>query len=235
MNNKVWLYLFFIDLLVELLAIANNWSSVGMVTKPLLMTTLAAWFLFSSNGYSAIRYYTIFALFFSWLGDILLMMEEKDPMYFIAGLSSFLAAHIIYIFFFLRVRKSMPDKKPWNIFLISAVAVYTIALFFLLNPHLGNLKIPVLAYAIIISVMLVCAMHTFSLNNKRAAYWWLTGAVLFITSDSLLAFNKFYHHFPIAGFAIMSTYGLAQFAIANGSLQYLAMVKFSPASVQPYN
>ena len=234
MNSKVWLYLFFIDLLVELLAIANNWNSMGLVTKPLLIATLAAWFLFSSNDYSAIRYYIVFALFFSWLGDILLMMEEKDPMYFIAGLGSFLAAHIIYIFFFFRVRKRMPDKKPWNIFLISAVGLYTISLFFLLNPHLGDLKIPVLAYAIIISVMLVCAMHTFSFNNKRAAYWWLRGAVLFVTSDSLLAFNKFYHHFPMAGIAIMLTYGLAQFAIVNGSLQYLAMVKVSPASVQAY-
>jgi uncharacterized membrane protein YhhN len=234
MSNKVWIYLFFLDFFLELLATANNWNGLGLFTKPLLMPALAVWFLFSSKDHSVSRYYIVFALLFSWIGDILLMMEDKGPLYFIAGLVSFLAAHIIYIFFFLRARKSMPDKKPWNFFLMASVGLYAAAFFSLLYPYLGNLKLPVLVYALTISVMLICALHTVTLNNKITAYWWLSGAILFILSDSLLAFNKYYSHFPVAGLAIMLTYGLAQFAIVNGTLKYLAAVKDSPVSVQPY-
>jgi uncharacterized membrane protein YhhN len=46
--------------------------------------------------------------------------------------------------------------------------------------------------------------------------------LLFVISDSLLALNKFYHAFTAVGIYIMLTYGLAQFAITKGSLQYLA-------------
>ncbi len=231
MNRKPLLYLFFIDFLLELLSTTNNLNSLGQFSKPLLMPALAVWFLFSSYGFSTTRYYILFALLFSWLGDLLLMMEDKNPVYFIAGLVSFLIAHIIYIFFFLSIRKTEKIKKPWNIFRIAAVALYTTAFYFLLYSHLSDLKIPVLVYAIIISVMLITAMHT-SFKPLRTAQWWLIGAALFVTSDSLLAYNKFYEHFPLAGFFIMLTYGLAQFAIVNGSLQYLAAVKATPVNVQ---
>jgi uncharacterized membrane protein YhhN len=222
MKSKSWLYLFFADLLLELIAVANNWISIRFFTKPLLAAVLLTWFLFSSRGYLLIRYYIVAALFFSWSGDVLLLMEEKAAIYFIAGLSSFLLAHIIYILFFLRVRNREPDKKPWNIFIIIAVGIYAAVLFLFLNPHLGNLKIPVLAYTIVISAMLICAIHSFNISNKKAAYWCITGATLFVVSDSILAINKFYHHYPLEDIAIMFTYGLAQFAIANGCLQYLA-------------
>jgi uncharacterized membrane protein YhhN len=230
MNSKGWLYLFFTDLFFDLLATANDWQVLRFVTKPMLIALLLVWFLFRSDGFSSIRYYMIFALLFSWMGDVILLLEEKSPSYFIAGLGSFLLAHIIYIFFFLRVRKTRAPDNPWNIFIVAPVGLYTVVFFFLLKPQLGNLKIPVLVYAIIISVMLICAIQTFSLKNKRIAYWWVMGAVLFVISDSLLAFNKFYHPFTLAGPATMFTYGLAQFAIVNGSLQYLAALKVSPAA-----
>jgi uncharacterized membrane protein YhhN len=37
------------------------------------------------------------ALFFSWLGDVFLMFVFKHELFFLAGLGSFLVAHIIYI------------------------------------------------------------------------------------------------------------------------------------------
>ena len=49
----------------------------------------------------------------------------------------------------------------------------------------------------------------------------MAGALLFVISDSVLAINKFYHPFEIAGIIIMLTYGLAQFFIAEGAIQYI--------------
>jgi uncharacterized membrane protein YhhN len=225
MNSKGWLYLFFADFLLELVAIANDWVSIRFFTKPLLVAVLAVWFLFSSQGSVALRYYIVAALFFSWMGDVFLLMEEKNPVYFMPGLGSFLLAHIIYILFFLRVRNRQQNKKGWNVFVITAVSAYSAALFFFLQPYLGALKIPVLSYAIVLSFMFICAVHAFSTPNKKAAYGCITGAALFVVSDSILSIQKFYHPWPASGIAIMITYGLAQFAIANGSLQYLANTK----------
>jgi uncharacterized membrane protein YhhN len=228
MNSKGWLYLFFTGLLLELVAIANHWTGIRYFTKPLLVAVLIVWFLVKSVTYSSLKYYIAIALFFSWLGDVFLLMEEKDAAYFIPGLGSFLLAHIIYILFFLRVRNSQQVKKAWNFFVIAVVSVYTAALFFFLQPNLGALKLPVLSYAIILSFMFVCAVHAFAIPNKKAGYWCIIGAALFVISDSILAIHKFYRPFQGTGIAIMFTYGLAQFAIANGSLQYLANTKRGP-------
>jgi uncharacterized membrane protein YhhN len=47
----------------------------------------------------------------------------------------------------------------------------------------------------------------------------LVGALFFIASDSILAFNKFYEPIPYASFLIMITYLAAQFCIVWGILK----------------
>ena len=49
----------------------------------------------------------------------------------------------------------------------------------------------------------------------------LIGAIFFMLSDTLLAFNKFTNPLPLAGFLIMSTYIVAQYLIAEGSIEQL--------------
>jgi len=49
----------------------------------------------------------------------------------------------------------------------------------------------------------------------------MTGAGLFVISDSVLAINKFYQPFEAAGILIMLTYGLAQFFIIKGAIKYI--------------
>jgi hypothetical protein len=44
-----------------------------------------------------------------------------------------------------------------------------------------------------------------------------TGALFFMLSDSLLAINKFYRPFPLAGFLIMLSYIVAQYLIVIGT------------------
>ena len=47
-----------------------------------------------------------------------------------------------------------------------------------------------------------------------------TGAALFMTSDSLLALNKFYSPIGMGGFLIMLTYCSAQYLIVEGALRH---------------
>ena len=49
----------------------------------------------------------------------------------------------------------------------------------------------------------------------------MTGALLFVISDSSLAINKFYIPFEYAGIIIMLTYALAQLFIIEGASRYI--------------
>src|SRR5664279_3262515 len=145
-----------------------------LFTKPLLMIILLAWVIVTSSKYLPLRNYIAAALFFSWLGDVFLLMEERISFGFILGLACFLAAHVMYILFFLQLRKKQLLPKPWNPFIITAVIIYAASLFIFLYPHIGNLKIPVAIYALTISVMLVTAAHAFSQYKQYAAIFCIT-------------------------------------------------------------
>ncbi len=219
MKVRGWLYLFFLVLTLELFFICTHWAALRFVSKPLLIATLLAWFI-AATPKGRGRWVVILALLLSWLGDVFLMLEDKNPDFFIAGLSSFLLAHLTYIFFFWQVRKQNTTPLPINIITIIAISIYAVALFFFLSPGVGALKTPVLIYAVTISTMLVMAIHTTSPATKNWAYWFIAGALLFVCSDSLLAINKFYQPFTTAGFLIMLTYALAQLLIITGAIKY---------------
>lgn len=227
MKNTGWLYLFIADFILEMLAITGHWSALGIVTKPMLMALLLVWFLSVTYKRATIRYWVVLALVFSWLGDVFLMIPETANNYFIAGLGSFLIAHILYIIFFLRIRKRENPAQRWLIPVILLVAAYSLSLLFFLLPTLGPLKIPVAFYALTISVMLLMAIHAVSISKGPTAYWFTAGALLFVLSDSLLAIAKFHTTFTGSDIGIMTTYGLAQFAIVNGARQYILQTKQS--------
>jgi uncharacterized membrane protein YhhN len=69
--------------------------------------------------------------------------------------------------------------------------------------------------------MFMLAMHMLYAGNKKAGWWMLVGALLFVISDSLLAIDKFYQPLPFAGVLIILTYGLAQLFITTGAISYI--------------
>ena len=154
-----------------------------------------------------------YALTFSWLGDILLLFVFKDNLFFILGLVSFLIAHIFYVFLFLKELKKAGGKFHVKQPGLTLIALYIIAFYALLGPRLGDMQIPVIVYALIISFMLYVAYLLYPFWSKPSSLLLLTGALSFVISDSLLAINKFFAPFPNAGFFIMVTYLFAQWAL----------------------
>jgi uncharacterized membrane protein YhhN len=217
--QKRYSYLFWLLALLDLVGIAAGIQSLHFVAKPLLMPALLLLLAFTWNG-SPGKHLLMAGLFFSWIGDVLLMLEDRDPLFFIFGLASFLTTHILYIIYFLRIRSanaSMLKRQPLYIALVLA---YGISLVWQLYPYLGDLEIPVIVYAAVICSMLLCSIHIFPKVNKRAAlYFWL-GATSFVVSDSLLAINKFYQPFAYAGVLIMLTYCAAQYFIVRGYIEH---------------
>jgi uncharacterized membrane protein YhhN len=162
---------------------------------------------------------TLAALFFSLGGDVLLLFQSpSQPNFFIYGLVSFLIAHIFYIIVFNIIRKR--NEMAIKPILLLPIALYYAGLIYLLFPHLGALQIPVMVYGIVISTMLFIGLHL--LYKKNAANQSIViGAILFISSDSLLAIDKFYQPFSFAGILIMLTYAMAQYFIVKGMIYYL--------------
>jgi uncharacterized membrane protein YhhN len=147
------------------------------------------------------------------------MFEQQRPVFFLLGLSAFLLAQVCYIFFFHGIR--MREYIRGNELLLLLVLVYYAILISILSPLLGKMKLPVQIYGVVLSFMWMLAMHTILGKNKRAGLWMIIGATLFVTSDSLLAFNKFYARFEYAEIMTMLTYGLGQLFIVYGGVIYL--------------
>jgi len=220
MKKAIWIVLFASVLLVDLVAVYSNNESLRFITKPLLVPLLAIYLLRQTNSVtSSLKVWVFLALFFSWVGDILLLFEEKGPNFFLLGLSAFLLAQVFYIVFFHNIR--MREYIRGNALLLLLVIVYYSILISVLSPYLGNMKLPVRIYGVVLSFMLMLAMHTMLGKNKKAALWMMIGAILFVASDSFLAFNKFFAPFDNAGLIIMLTYGLAQLFITEGAVRYI--------------
>ena len=218
--KKILLIGFAVALMADLIGIYLKNDLLVYVAKPLIVITLILYFLSATwrfeNGLMKI---ISMALTFSWLGDVVLMFESFDKRVFFIGLLAFLFAHLIYIRFFSIVRIGERIKLKTGLVLL--VVVYYSGLIYLLFNDLHEMKIPVLVYGIVISIMFLLALHMLFIKNKEAGKLMMLGALLFIASDSILAINKFYEPFEYAGIAIMLTYGIAQLLITLGAVTYI--------------
>lgn len=211
--------IFFVIAIVHLAAILLHQDELRSISKPLLLPVLALT-VYASTSAGKQRGVFLVALVFSFLGDVLLMFEHLNALYFIFGLVSFLIAHLLYILFFMRIRKQDPAGSQVSIIVIAFVIAYGLSLVLFLWPSLGDLKIPVAIYAMVICSMLLSSVAVLKLVSLSAAKDFLTGALLFVASDSILALNKFYQPFPWAAVLIMLTYILAQYFLTRGFIHY---------------
>ncbi|WP_281239419.1 lysoplasmalogenase [Flavobacterium praedii] len=218
MKNQNLLKTYIIFTLLYLIILYFDLEGFDWYMKPLLLPILMATVAVSSSFPT--KKFLLTALTFSWIGDIILLFADKGELYFIFGLVAFLLSHLVYIILFSKQQNTRTiDNKI--IFWIGVLAILTYFVFMIntLFPKLGPLKIPVLVYAIVITTMLFFA---FKGNLKWAIpanNYILIGAIVFVSSDSILAFNKFYAPIAHASFYIMATYCLAQYLIVKGILK----------------
>lgn len=220
MKKNYRIIIYFGILVVHLAGIYFRNEIIQVFSKPLLVILLIAYFLLQTRIWNdSLKKWILAALLFSWVGDLLLLFQEKNQLFFLLGLSSFLIAHIFYILFFHNIRLRENIRSYWSLLLI--VVIYYAVLINFLSPYLGTMKLPVRIYGIFISFMFMLALHMLFIKNKVAGRLMMFGALCFVVSDSLLAINKFYHAFEIAGIMIMLTYGVAQFLITEGAIKYI--------------
>jgi uncharacterized membrane protein YhhN len=144
-------------------------------------------------------------LLWSLAGDIFLMLPEDR---FLAGLASFLAAHLCYIAAFAR-------GVPWNRGALLAVPYAAAAggLITALWPHLGALRGAVVVYGGVLAAMAWRAGVRWSVQRTGPAAAAALGGALFMVSDATLAIDRFAAPFAAATIVVMTTYIAAQWLI----------------------
>ena len=220
------MYVFWVLCIAEIIAGAFAIEAAQYAVKPLLIPCLI--FLFINEIHPSNKSKNrmlIIGLVFCWIGDVLLMFEERGSVFFILGLASFLCGHLFYIFYLSKLSAQPGEIKQQDLLMLLPVAAYVSMLLYLLYPSLGSLKIPVTMYAVVLAGMLSMALRQLQKIDFKTAQLFVAGATSFVLSDSLLALNKFYHSFAQAGFLIMFTYCLAQYLIVSAAIKYTRLQK----------
>lgn len=210
--------LFWAVALVHLFCIYMNWPQQRVYSKFILVPILM-WYLFKSpESDKPLKgmWRAYLGLFFSWVGDVLLIGE--GPSFFLSGMIAFITAHVYYSLFFIQ---TVPVKKETaGVFYKTLIGLSVVCgvLFLLLRSALGAYQVPILLYMLFISLMASLAVHTTSNTTYKnfALQTFVPGALLFVTSDALLATNKFYAHLPVLDLGVMLTYAGAQYFLTKG-------------------
>ena len=166
-----------------------------VVAEPAVVSTRYRWLVFA-------------ALVWSLGGDLWLVF----PSGFVPGLVNFLVAHVLYLCAF-------APGGGWDARSVALLVPFLVAggaMLAYLWPHLGKDRVPVAVYVAVILVMgwRAAARAAAATVPEPSGMLALVGAVLFMTSDSVLAIDRFARRFATADGVLMTTYYAAQTLIA---------------------
>ena len=169
--------------------ICRRWVAV-----PTLFATLVTALNFKRGGWLI-----PLALLASSAGDWAGAMGE-----FIFQIAFFAVAHIFYIADFVSKCK-FSVKRIVALVLFSAIVLPFLGYVLM---HIGN-RVELVAVAIY-GVLIYSMGFTALLQNRKFSMFYAIAAMLFIFSDSCIAYNRFVEHIPNATMWIMTTYYAAQ-------------------------
>jgi uncharacterized membrane protein YhhN len=212
-----------IYLLIAILQITGLYYNItGLITytKPLIVIWLAIFLIISTSLKGRFHKRILTGLVFSIIGDLIPLLGNSNEDYFSYSLLAFLLCHLFYIRAFYLDFKSAPelDKAGARVAIISCAILSTV-FFFVLRPYLGSMRVPILAYILMISFMFMMAAFRNLRVNKASFYLVLVGAACFMFSDALLSYNRFVFNFSGSHFLILITYMVAQYLIVLGSVE----------------
>jgi len=151
------------------------------------------------------------ALLFSTLGDHMGSCNN-----FLGQMGFFAVGHVFYVIYFAGryFRRVEPDRKltgkakGYLAMVVFCALALLCAAFFKIAPGApaGIIRIGVCIYATLISLMMITAML------QRSSLFAL-GAILFVFSDFILAWNKFVEPVPYRHYLVLVSYFLAQWLL----------------------
>ena len=220
MNEKrrnVFIVPFVITVIVNLVGAVTGIAILSDISKPLIVPFL--WGYYMAGGTIPRSKALLSALLACWIGDVSLMFVGLNSNWFMIGLLAFLIGHIFYVITYRQHRSESTDFELMPVqkirFSLPVVLAGT-GLVAILYPVLDGLRVPVIIYSIAIMIMVMNAIFRYGRTNSKSFWLVLSGAILFMISDSILAIGKFAGEIKMGGMWIMLTYIAAQFLIVEG-------------------
>ena len=219
---SIYILLLSVHLYAQILG--PSFGTLQFITKISLLPTLMLFLAVQSDTQNAPKgkWLVLFAMFGSFLGDVLLSFDHL----FIVGMVAFMTTHVLNILMFLKINQfSQPKSKKLRMFSILLLAFFVL-IYLKLQSAMGSLIYPILVYMALICSAALMAIHAG--GNTRgemiSKLFWFPGMLFFISSDTVLAFNKFdwsiHHPIKNIGLITMLTYGIAQLLLAKGYQLY---------------
>jgi|TARA_B100002003_G_C13922647_1_gene448557 uncharacterized membrane protein YhhN len=159
------------------------------------------------------RWALALGLFFHSVGDVILDFKQENL--FLVAVGGFLIGHLCYIVMLLPdVRRGVEWTKGKVGFLLGILG-YAVLIGWILLPKLAPGMIPPLAvYMVAIAAMVVLTV----LPGYRGK-WITVGALLYMGSDTLIAYNQFVSHVPGSHYITWPAYYGGQALIMIGFLR----------------
>lgn len=183
-----------------------GWATPAFLFKPMPALCLMGWVL--GFGTRDARWIAL-GLLLSACGDVLLALDGM----FLPGLVAFLLAHVAYL------RAYLGRTRALHLPRLVPVLMFLIPVFKILEPHLGVMRVPVIAYMLVIGAMIWRAAAQIGENHKNPLLpWYATiGAAVFAISDTMVAWHRFVDHDAPIHVPLMLTYWIGQLGIAGSS------------------
>ncbi len=224
-QNRFTLWYFLIS--IVFIVLENTHVAIpALIAKGLIIPSLMVFYHFEVRGnYGLFHRIIMTGLFFSWVGDVSLQLADGNlPFHFsgdklfIVGLAAFLITQLIYfVAFILPKGKNLIFSS--RLYQTILVLLFGTVMMYFLYRKLGDMRIPVIAYMVIILMMLLSALNRYGKVNGLSYILVVFGAILFVISDSLIAINRFQMKIDFAGILIMITYVTAQYLIILGCIR----------------
>jgi len=191
-------------------AVANWWCRwsqhrpTELWSKPLTLVALIGAAFAVDPIDPTVRAWFVVALVFSLAGDVFLLGGDR---WFVPGLAAFLAGHVAYVVGFV-----LAEPWRWWAFALAWIGLGALAVTIGRRILAGAvarrtaLRVPVASYLGVISLMAAAAAAA---GNG----WAIAGAVLFVSSDTVLGWRQFVAQRSWMRVTIMVTYHLGQAAL----------------------
>ncbi|MCR4587918.1 MAG: lysoplasmalogenase [Lachnospiraceae bacterium] len=210
-----FLVVFLVSTAIHLYASLKQNTRLRNYTKPILLASLFGFYYVTARG---VLPAILLALFFSWLGDVLLM--PKGVKWFTAGGIAFMVSHIFFILGYC-TDIDFALLHPLIIVPLALIFVGLVAFIFSkLKPHLPKMLFYPMFFYLLINGSMNC-FAIFRMISKPCTATIITciGAVLFFISDSTLFFVRFKKDGRLkTHFWVMLTYSIGELLIIIGLL-----------------
>lgn len=188
---------------IDWMAVDRDQRSIEFVAKPAVMIALVAVALALDPVSDTARVLLVIGLVASTAGDVFLMLPRD---LFVAGLASFLIAHLFYIVALAVLGIGIGSTAMGGVVMLVVLGLVGRRVVEGAARVDRALLAPVTAYMIVLATMVAFAIGT-------GRVFAIVGAVAFAASDTILGWTRFVGDLPRSRTVVMITYHLGQMGL----------------------